>query len=93
MKSNAQLLRDSLASLKPTMLNLSDHSAAHGEPSDSHFSLYIVSAAFEGKGAVERTRIVNRALKEQGVFDRIHALKLTPRTPEEHERETANPLK
>jgi stress-induced morphogen len=53
-----------------------------------HFDATVVSAAFTGKGPVERHRLVYAALNDAitGPAARIHALALTTATPEENQR-------
>ena len=53
-----------------------------------HFDATVVSAAFAGKGPVDRHRLVYAALSEviHGPAAPIHALALTTATPEEHQR-------
>jgi stress-induced morphogen len=77
----------------PTVLQIHDDSARHaghsGAPAggQSHYSVLIVSAAFQGVSRVSRSRAVHQALAtefgpaEQGG---MHALALTLRTPQEH---------
>jgi stress-induced morphogen len=77
----------------PLVLSVQDDSAHHAghsgaqEGGQSHYSVLLVSAAFEGVGRVARSRAVHSALAaefgpaEQGG---MHALALTLRTPEEH---------
>jgi stress-induced morphogen len=53
-----------------------------------HFDATVVSAAFAGKGPVERHRLVYAALNDAIIGPRapIHALALTTATPEEYQR-------
>jgi stress-induced morphogen len=53
-----------------------------------HFDATVVSAAFAGKGPVERHRLVYAALNDAiiGPAAPIHALALTTATPEEYQR-------
>lgn len=48
----------------------------------SHFSVKVVSAAFDGKSRLERHRMVNAVLAEE-LSGRIHALAVSALTPEE----------
>jgi len=76
----------------PTELAVQDDSARHAghagaqEGGQSHYSVLLVSAAFQGVSRVARSRAVHAALAaefgpaEQGG---MHALALTLRTPEE----------
>jgi acid stress-induced BolA-like protein IbaG/YrbA len=52
-----------------------------------HFELVVVAAAFEGKGAVERHRMVYAALGP-AVGAEIHALSLRTLTPQEAGRQS-----
>lgn len=51
----------------------------------NHFEAVVVSAAFTGKGLVERHRLVYAPLQE-AMAERIHALALKTYTPEEFKR-------
>ncbi len=77
----------------PVMLTVQDDSAQHAGHSgaqaggQSHYSVLLVSAAFQGLNRVARSRAVHTALAaEFGPADQggMHALALTLRTPEEH---------
>ena len=77
----------------PTVLQIQDDSARHAGHAgaqaggQTHYSVLLVSAAFQGVNRVARSRAVHTALAaefgpaEQGG---MHALALTLRTPEEH---------
>ncbi len=77
----------------PSVLQIQDDSAHHAGHSgaqaggQSHYSVLMVSAAFQGVSRVARSRAVHTALAtefgpaEQGG---MHALALTLRTPDEH---------
>lgn len=76
------------AALAPTTLVVVDDSSKHAGHSgaraggESHFSVEIVSAAFEGRSRVVRQRLVYGLLKDE--FDAgLHALALVTRTPGE----------
>ncbi|MTJ81205.1 MAG: BolA family transcriptional regulator [Telmatospirillum sp.] len=76
------------AGLSPSRLDIEDqshrhqgHAGAHPE-GESHFHVTIVSAAFEGKSAVARQRLVYDLLAEE-LRSRVHALSLTTLTPAE----------
>jgi BolA protein len=72
----------------PDTLDVSDESARHAGHSgarpggETHFSVRIVSKAFEGVSRVERQRRVYAALADE-LKSRIHALSLTTLTPAE----------
>jgi BolA protein len=70
------------------VVNDSHRHAGHaGSPGtgESHFSIKVVSAAFDGKSRVERHRMVNEALAEE-LSGKIHALAVKALTPEEGSR-------
>jgi stress-induced morphogen len=50
-----------------------------------HFAATVVSTAFEGKGPVDRHRLVHAALGD-AMKGPIHALALVTSTPAEHQR-------
>lgn len=75
--------------LLPTHMELVNDSARHhGHAGDdgsgeTHYSLLVVSARFEGLSRVERQRLVHAALKE--ALERgVHALSLRCHTPGEY---------
>lgn len=76
------------AALSPTRLAVINDSARHrGHSGDdgsgeSHFTVEIVSAVFEGVGRVERQRMVNRALGDLP-GQRVHALAIKAKAPGE----------
>lgn len=80
-----QKLTDALA---PSQLVIEDNShrhAGHGghhPDGESHFHITVVSQAFAGKSRVERHRMVN-AIVAQELAERVHALQLTTKTPDE----------
>jgi BolA protein len=84
----AQRIRERLAALEPTALDLVDESAQHAGHSGSrpgggtHWRLAIVSQRFAGQPTVARHRMVYQALGEL-MQDPIHALAITARSPEE----------
>ena len=57
------------------------HAGARPE-GETHFRVHIVSRAFEGKGRVERHRMVNEAVAEE-LATRVHALAVKAEAPEE----------
>ncbi len=92
--SRAQRLHAALTlAFAPSLLQVQDDSAHHAGHSgaqpggQSHFSVLLVSAAFQDMNRVARSRAVHAALAaEFGPADRggMHALSLTLRTPDEH---------
>ena len=92
--SRADRLHTALtAAFVPVVISVQDDSAHHAGHSgaqaggQSHYSVLLVSSAFQGVNRVARSRAVHTALAaefgpaEQGG---MHALALTLRTPEEH---------
>ena len=84
----AEIERRLRAALAPDRLVVTDDSdshrghAGHDARGESHFTVEVVSAAFAGKGRVERQRLVNRALAAL-LADRVHALAIRARAPGE----------
>lgn len=76
------------AGLAPASLDILDESAKHAghagarPEGETHFRVRVVSAAFAGMGRVERQRKVYALLAEE-LAERVHALALETRTPEE----------
>lgn len=76
------------AALAPSAVTLTDDSEKHrghggyNPAGESHFSLLIESAAFAGKGRVERQRMIYKALGEL-MDERVHALSITAKAPGE----------
>jgi BolA protein len=72
--------------LAPTRLEIVDDSARHaghaGAREGGHFKVSLTSAAFRGKNAIQRHRLVFAAVSELMKSD-IHALNIDARTPEE----------
>ena len=74
--------------LAPTRLEVVDDSekhrghAGHDARGESHFSVTVVSATFDGKSRVARQRMVNAALADL-LADRVHALTMVTRAPDE----------
>ncbi len=80
-------LRARLSVLAPAYLDIEDQSAAHrghagAQSGGGHFEIMIVSAAFTGKGLLERHRIVYQAVGDM-MPHQIHALSIKAYTPEE----------
>ena len=72
----------------PESLDVSDEShlheghAGHRPGGETHFRVYIVSAAFEGKSRIERHRMINSALEAE-LKDGVHALAIKAQAPGE----------
>jgi BolA protein len=91
MHSIRDQITDRLATLKPSLIEVTDDSAAHaghagahdhakrtGATDGTHFELTIVSAAFAGKSLVARHRMIYDLLAEL-MRTRIHALTIDAR--------------
>lgn len=81
------LLRQRLAPLAPTRIELIDDSAQHAghegaRSGGGHYRLLVVSSAFAGKSTVGRHRLVYEALGEL-MRQKIHALSIKSLTPDE----------
>jgi BolA protein len=81
-------IRQRLAALAPSSLDLVDESARHAghagarPQGESHFRLTIMAACFAGKSRIERHRLVFAALGDLMKSD-VHALAITALTPAE----------
>jgi BolA protein len=84
----AEMLRRLNSALSPEKIDLIDDSEQHrghggyNPQGESHFTLLIESAAFEGKNRVERQRMVYAALGEL-MHARVHALSIRATAPGE----------
>jgi BolA protein len=84
----AEMLRRLNSSIAPTRVDLIDDSEQHrghggyNPAGESHFSLRIESAAFEGKTRVQRQRMIYAALGELKE-SRVHALSIRATAPGE----------
>lgn len=76
----ADEMRDRLAALTPTRIDIIDESESHRghagyrDGGQTHFRIRMASPAFAGLGRVERHRLVHRTLGD--IVPRIHALAL-----------------
>ena len=72
----------------PESLDVADEShlheghAGHRPGGETHFRVYIVSPAFEGKSRIDRHRMINELLAAE-LAGTVHALALKPQTPKE----------
>ena len=84
----AEMLARLNSALSPTRIELTDESEQHrghggyNPAGESHFSLRIESAAFEGKTRVQRQRMIYAALGDL-MRERVHALSIKARAPGE----------
>ncbi|MBO4225527.1 BolA family transcriptional regulator [Bradyrhizobium neotropicale] len=75
----------------PESLEVQDEShlheghAGHRPGGETHFRVYIVSQAFEGKSRIERHRMINAALAQE-LTDGVHALAIHAQAPAERPR-------
>jgi len=86
--SAVDILRERLAQLSPSTLEIRDDSAQHaghaGAKSGGHYAVTIVATRFAGLSTMQRHRLVYDAvgdLVQQG----IHALSISAKIPEEHQ--------
>ncbi len=76
------------AALSPAHLAVIDDSekhrghSGHDSRGESHFTVEIVAASFEGQNRVARQRAVNHALADL-LAERVHALAIKARAPSE----------
>jgi stress-induced morphogen len=72
----------------PIHLEIENESYKHSVPkgSESHFKLFIVAEAFEGKPLIERHRMVNAAVKGDAADLPVHALSISAKTPAQWEQ-------
>lgn len=85
--STADLLRERMAALEPSRLDIIDEShrhAGHAGARDGggHFRMTIVSPHFAGKRTMERHRLVYDAAGDL-MKRQIHALSITAKAPDE----------
>lgn len=88
-----EILRDKLTrALAPAELDITDDSEKHrghkGAGGGGHYSVRIVSAAFEGKTLVARHRLVYAAVADE-MRGAVHALALDTLTPAEADAQAA----
>lgn len=73
----------------PESLDVADEShlheghAGHRPGGETHFRVYIVSPAFEGKSRIERHRMINTALEAE-LKGSVHALAIKAQAPNEN---------
>lgn len=86
-KDRISLIKAALQSLQPTVLTLDDQSDFHAghagaQSGGGHFTLTIVSEAFEGKTAVRRHQMIYEALGKLMEHE-IHAISINAKTSNE----------
>jgi BolA protein len=62
--------------------HLHEGHSGHRPGGETHFRIYIVSNAFEGKSRIERHRMINNALAAE-LAGSVHALAIKAQTPDE----------
>jgi BolA protein len=82
-----ELMRDKLASLQATHLDIEDESAQHAghagaKSGGGHYRMHIVSSVFSGKNTLARHRLIYDALGSM-MYKDIHALTILAHTPDE----------
>ncbi|KAF7315448.1 hypothetical protein MIND_00059700 [Mycena indigotica] len=86
-----QAIREKLSStFKPSVLEIRNDSSKHQHHSamrnntsgETHFSVHIVSALFEGKATLQRHRLVHSTLREE-LEGGLHSLSLSTKTEQE----------
>lgn len=77
------MLQNVKAALSPVHIDLVNESSSHGgdASAESHFKLFVVSSAFEGKSVLERHRLVNDAVRAGASNIPVHALSISAKTP------------
>lgn len=84
-----QLLEQKLQTLSPVSLMIQDDSALHvghaGNTGGAHFTVFIVSDAFEGLSLLKRHRLVYATVDDL-MHAAIHALSIVAKTPAESEK-------
>jgi len=85
--NTADLIREQLAVLSPTLVEIDDDSHRHAGHAGAasgggHYNLYVISAQFQGLAPVARHRLVYAVLALL-MRREIHALSINALTPEE----------
>jgi len=87
LSSRVDVMRQRLAALEPTLLDIIDESHRHAGHAGArngggHYRLHIASAHFAGKSTMARHRMIYSALGEM-MKREIHALNIRANTPDE----------
>lgn len=88
MRMQDLIIEKLLKAFDPESLHVEDEShrheghAGHRPGGETHFRLYIVSAAFHGKSRIERHRMINAALAGE-LEGSVHALAIHASAPGE----------
>jgi BolA family transcriptional regulator, general stress-responsive regulator len=88
MNTKATITNKLSEAFSPESLDVSDEShlheghAGHSGRGETHFRVYIVSAAFKGKSRIERHRMINSTLEAE-LKGGVHALAIKAEVPGE----------
>jgi len=88
MSTNDDITKKLREAFAPESLEVTDEShlheghAGHRPGGETHFRIYIVSAAFEGKSRIERHRMINTTLAAE-LAGSVHALAIRAQAPGE----------
>ncbi|MPZ39020.1 MAG: BolA/IbaG family iron-sulfur metabolism protein [Rhizobiales bacterium] len=88
MKTQDRIAEKLSAAFAPVRLDVQDESHQHAghagsrPEGETHFRVYIVSEAFQGKSRIERHRMVNAALAQE-LAGGVHALAIHANAPGE----------
>jgi BolA family transcriptional regulator, general stress-responsive regulator len=87
MSETIEVLKKTLASLNPIILDIQDDSALHaghaGNTGGGHYTIFIVSDAFEGLSLVKRHRLIYDTVGSL-METAIHALSIQAKTSVEY---------
>ena len=88
MSARDNIINKLREAFSPESLDVADEShlheghAGHRPGGETHFRVYIVSPAFEGKSRIERHRMINTALAVE-LAGSVHALAIKAQAPGE----------
>ena len=88
MRTKDHIINKLREAFTPENLDVADEShlheghAGHRPGGETHFRVYIVSPAFEGKSRIERHRMINTVLAAE-LADKVHALAIKAQAPGE----------
>jgi BolA protein len=89
MTTSSTLRQKLEEALKPELIEIIDHSAAHaghaGNKGGGHYNVTIVAEQFEGKSLVQRHQLIYKALGDM-MKNEIHALGINALTPSENSK-------
>jgi stress-induced morphogen len=78
MISNEAIVSYLRATMPDAAVSITDRTGTR-----DHFSIRVVSAAFQDKNLLDRNRLIYHALREPMADGRIHAMELKAHTPDE----------